>query len=142
MTIFVSSVTFPTPPRRKTTLLFSCSLLSRVRFCCTVIRSLLNDRSGWKRVLIADTPRQTINALTLYSFYIAKNVGPNHDTRPFYDLSKYSDNFVTTGLIVSLIFTVMVCAGSLLLLLVAGICYIPLLCYIQGNLKVSYIPLM
>lgn len=90
---------------------------------------------SWKRVLFADTPRQAINAMTLYSFYLAKNTGPDHDPRPFYDVTKYSDNFVTTGLIISLGFTVLVCAGSLLLLLSAGICYIPLLCYIQGNLK-------
>lgn len=34
-----------------------------------------------------------------------------------------------------MIFTVLVFAGSLLLLIVAAITYIPLLCYIQGNLK-------
>jgi len=32
-------------------------------------------------------------------------------------------------------FTFVVFAGSALLLIIAGICYIPLLCYIQGNLK-------
>jgi hypothetical protein len=39
-------------------------------------------------------------------------------------------------LTVTTFFTVVVFAGSLLLLLVAGICYVPLLCYIRGNLKV------
>jgi len=90
---------------------------------------------SWKRLLFADAPRQTINAMTLISFYLAKNTGPKHDPRNWYDLSKYTTNFITGGLIISLVFTVLVCAGSLLLLLAAGICYIPLLCYIQGNLK-------
>lgn len=36
-----------------------------------------------------------------------------------------------------MMFTVIVFAGSVLLLLIAAICYVPLLCYIQGNLKVS-----
>lgn len=90
---------------------------------------------SWKRLLFTDAPRQTINAMTLYSFWLAKNTGPNNDHTAWYDLSKYTTNFVTGALIISLIFTVLVCAGSLLLLLAAGICYVPLLCYIQGNLK-------
>jgi len=90
---------------------------------------------SWKRALFADGPRQTINALTLYSFYLAKNTGPSQDNRPFYYLPKYSDNFITTALIISVLFAVLVFAGSMLLLLAAGVCYIPLLCYIQGNLK-------
>jgi len=89
---------------------------------------------SWKRLLFADAPRQTINAMTLVSFYLAKNTGPNHKGN-WWDLSTYTASFVTGGLIISLVFTVLVCAGSLLLLLAAGICYIPLLCYIQGNLK-------
>lgn len=90
---------------------------------------------SWKRLLFADAPRQTINAMTLVSFYLAKNTGPSQDSQAWYDLSKYTTSFITGGLIISLVFTVLVCAGSLLLLAAAGICYIPLLCYIQGNLK-------
>jgi len=90
---------------------------------------------SWKRLLLADAPRQTINAMTLVSFYLAKNTGDQAAKGNWYDLSKYTTSFVTGGLIISLVFTVLVCAGSLLLLLAAGICYIPLLCYIQGNLK-------
>ncbi|KZT43041.1 hypothetical protein SISSUDRAFT_979067 [Sistotremastrum suecicum HHB10207 ss-3] len=85
---------------------------------------------GWKRLLLADGPRQSINALTLYSFYLAKK-----DDGSFWDFSKYSDDLITSGLIISTLFTVLIFAGSLLMLIVAGICYIPLLCYIQGNLK-------
>ena len=90
--------------------------------------------TGWKRLLLADGPRQVINALTLYAFYLSKS----KSKLPWWDLSKYfhGNDFMTTGLIVSTAFTCLIFAGSLLLLIVAGICYIPLLMHIQGNLKV------
>jgi len=40
-------------------------------------------------------------------------------------------------LLFSMILTVLIFLGSLILLVAAGVLYIPLLCYIQGNLKVS-----
>jgi len=85
---------------------------------------------GWKRLLLADGPRQSINALILYGFYLSKL----HDG-PVFKLSKYSNNFITSALIVATLFTVLVFAISMILLIAAGICYIPLLCYIRGNLK-------
>ena len=88
---------------------------------------------SWKRLLLSDAPRQTINALTLYSIYLAKRADG-----PWYDVTKYfkgNNNFSTTALTVSTFFTFIIFAGSLLLLIAAGIFYIPLLCYIQGNLK-------
>ncbi|KAF8211226.1 hypothetical protein K438DRAFT_1568102 [Mycena galopus ATCC 62051] len=89
---------------------------------------------SWKRLLLADGPRQTINALTLYSLWLAK-----HDAAGW-DISKYFvNNSISTSLLtVTTLFTCVVFAGSLILLLVAGICYIPLLCYIRGNLKVRW----
>jgi len=88
---------------------------------------------SWKRLLLSDAPRQTINALTLYSIYLAKK----DDGNPW-DLTIYfkgNSSFSTTALTVTTFFTVVIFAGSLLLLIAAGIFYIPLLCYIQGNLK-------
>ncbi|KAI6034231.1 hypothetical protein BKA83DRAFT_87289 [Pisolithus microcarpus] len=73
----------------------------------------------WKRLLLSDAPRQTINALTLYSIYLAKK--GNVSRLP--------------ALMISTFFTFVIFAGSLILLICAGIFYIPLLCYIQGNLK-------
>ncbi|KAG6837536.1 hypothetical protein H0H93_007717 [Arthromyces matolae] len=89
---------------------------------------------SWKRVLLADAPRQTINALTLYAIYLVKKDNPGH----WYDISKWFANNKSTStslLTVTTFLTVLVFAGSLLLLIIAGICYIPLLCHIQGNLK-------
>ncbi|KAJ7507688.1 hypothetical protein B0H11DRAFT_1968116 [Mycena galericulata] len=86
---------------------------------------------SWKRVLLADGPRQTINALTLYAVWLAKHKDAG------WNIPKYfTGNTISTSLLtVTTFFTVVVFLGSLGLLLVAGICYIPLLCYIRGNLK-------
>ncbi|KAG5343036.1 hypothetical protein C0989_000026 [Termitomyces sp. Mn162] len=88
----------------------------------------------WKRVLLADAPRQTINALTLYAIYLVKHKNPGK----WYDIGKWFANnksLSTSLLTVTTFLTVLVFAGSLLLLIMAGICYVPLLCHIQGNLK-------
>ena len=83
-------------------------------------------------MLFADGPRQSINALTLYAFYLSKE-----DDGDWYDIGKYFDskNLVASALTVSTAFTVCVFAFSLLMLIIAGVCYIPLLAHIQGNLK-------
>ncbi|CAE6437878.1 unnamed protein product [Rhizoctonia solani] len=84
---------------------------------------------GWKRLLLADGPRQTINALILYSYWKAN--------RQSWDPEDYinSKDILTSALFLSQLFTVAVFVCSVLLLIVAAICYVPLLCYIQGNLK-------
>ncbi|WWC86643.1 uncharacterized protein L201_001520 [Kwoniella dendrophila CBS 6074] len=84
---------------------------------------------GWKRLLLADGPRQSINALVLYSFAYA--YGFQTSNIPAY----WDNSAVTAMLLFSMIATVLIFAGSLLLLIVAAVFYVPLLCYIQGNLK-------
>ncbi|EJD48558.1 hypothetical protein AURDEDRAFT_112975 [Auricularia subglabra TFB-10046 SS5] len=84
----------------------------------------------WKRLLLADGPRQVINGLTLYAIYLSKR-----DLGPWDDFAKYSSNYVTTLLLISTLFTVIIFLGSLLILIAAALCYVPLLCYIRGNLK-------
>ncbi|KDQ64883.1 hypothetical protein JAAARDRAFT_28535 [Jaapia argillacea MUCL 33604] len=88
---------------------------------------------SWKRLLLADGPRQTINALTLYAFYISKQT----DARPWYDVEKYftANSISTSALTATTTFTCIIFIGGLLQLVLAGVMYIPLLCYIQGNLK-------
>ena len=133
-TIFVSSVTSTIRQRRKTTLPSSSSSLSRVTISTLGYTCVLIDPNlDWKRLLLADGPRQTINGLTLYSFIVSKS----HEPGQWYSLPKYfsRDDMVTNILLVTIIFTVTVFIGSLLLLIIAAILYIPLLCYIQGNLK-------
>ncbi|KAJ7791325.1 hypothetical protein B0H14DRAFT_2935855 [Mycena olivaceomarginata] len=87
---------------------------------------------SWKRVLLADGPRQTINALTLYSLWLVK-----HD-KAGWDISKYFvNNSISTSLltVTHVLHGRRVSSAPLVSSSVAGICYIPLLCYIRGNLK-------
>lgn len=94
---------------------------------------LLLPNLGWKRLLLADGPRQTINALTLYAIYLSKK-----SAGPWYDVSKYfaNNSLSTSALTVTTFFTVVIFGGSLLILIAAALCYVPLLCHIRGNLKV------
>ncbi|TFK28843.1 hypothetical protein FA15DRAFT_691605 [Coprinopsis marcescibilis] len=88
---------------------------------------------SWKRLLLADGPRQTINALTLYAVWFLRKDKPGN----WYNVTKYfeGNSFSTTALTLTALFTVVVFLGSLILLIIAAICYIPLLCHIRGNLK-------
>ena len=59
---------------------------------------------GWKRLLLADGPRQVINALTLYSFASANNWST--------DISTYSKgNLLTAVLLCAITFSVVVFVG-------------------------------
>ncbi|KAI8596999.1 hypothetical protein EDD21DRAFT_419135 [Dissophora ornata] len=91
---------------------------------------------NWKRLMLADAPRQVINATILYQtfrghFSFGKNgifdwdsvVGVGNQLL----LKKIS--------LGAMIFTVFMFALSLILLLSAVILYIPLVCHIRGNLK-------
>ncbi|KAG7535952.1 hypothetical protein FFLO_03550 [Filobasidium floriforme] len=83
----------------------------------------------WKRLIAADGPRQSINALTLYSFAYANDF-QTHDLPAYWD-----NSIITLLLLLSMIATVLIWLISMFLLVIAAVCYIPLLCYIQGNLK-------
>lgn len=83
---------------------------------------------GWKRLLLADAPRQVINGISLYSFGAAENFTT--------DLSTYfSGSWVRSVTIVTMTFSVLVWAGSFFLLIVAAALYVPLLCYIQVSAR-------
>ena len=88
---------------------------------------------SWKRVLLADGPRQSINALTLYAVYQSKKSNKGE----WYDLTKYfrGNTLIASALTLSTLFTVLIFVGSLLLLIAAALLYVPLLCHIRGNLK-------
>lgn len=83
---------------------------------------------GWKRLLVADGPRQVINALTLFALARAANFST--------DLYQYYEgNYFTAAMLLTMLFTVVIFAGSAVLLILACLMYLPLICYIQGNLK-------
>jgi hypothetical protein len=81
-------------------------------------------------LLLAEGPRQVLNAITLYS--VAK--GQNFS----FNIHQYQQAFTTTqGVVMSfMLLTVTIWALSFIRLLVAGLLYWPLLvCHIRGNLK-------
>lgn len=84
----------------------------------------------WKRLIIADGPRQSINALTLYSFAYANDF-QTHDI-PAY----WNGSIITLLLLLSMISTLLIWVGSMILLLAAMVAYPFALCFvIQGNVK-------
>ncbi|POY72207.1 hypothetical protein BMF94_4713 [Rhodotorula taiwanensis] len=83
---------------------------------------------GWKRLLLADAPRQVINAITLYSFGASQNWTT--------DLSAYfTGSFLKVTALSTMLFTVVIFVISAVCLAIAAVIYVPLLCTIQGNLK-------
>jgi Fungal potassium channel len=85
---------------------------------------------GWKRLLLAEGPRQVLNAITLYSVAAGENFS--------FDIQVYQQDFTTIqGVVLSfMLLTVVIWALSFIRLLVAGLLYWPLLvCHIRGNLK-------
>lgn len=89
----------------------------------------LTDDTDWKRLILADGPRQSINALLLYAFGTA-NGWQTHDIPAWWNYEP-----ITAMLLFAMIATVLIFAGSMVLLIAASVMYVPLLCYIQGNLK-------
>jgi hypothetical protein len=84
--------------------------------------------------LIADGPRQTLNAWTLYAFYLSRK-----GNGPITDWERFSDgNIKMTILIATTLTTVIFFAWSALTFALSLILY-PLLrlCYIRGSLEVS-----
>jgi hypothetical protein len=111
---------------------------ARVGFHCILRLFLLQGYSvqgtllilGWKRLLLAEGPRQVLNAITLYS--VAERGQFSFDIHVY-------QKFITTiqGVVMSfMLLTVTIWALSFIRLLVAGLLYWPLLvCHIRGNLK-------
>ncbi|UZJ51631.1 hypothetical protein CBS101457_000951 [Exobasidium rhododendri] len=83
---------------------------------------------GWKRLLVADGPRQVINALTLYALAEVSDFSTNIS-------AYYEGNIFTAIMLLTMLFTVVIFAGSFILLSIATLMYLPLICYIKGNLK-------
>ncbi|RKP10108.1 hypothetical protein THASP1DRAFT_8937, partial [Thamnocephalis sphaerospora] len=84
---------------------------------------------GWKRFLLAEAPRQVVNGIALFNVYIIN--GRFQPTR-FYDNGSDLMARISFAL---MSFTFCVWAISAILLLIAGVLYLPLLCQIRGNLK-------
>ncbi|KAI8084974.1 uncharacterized protein BX664DRAFT_338236 [Halteromyces radiatus] len=88
---------------------------------------------GWKRLLLAEAPRQVINVVTLKAL-IPKWIQLRNGTLQVDNtaLGKTLIQQIMTG---TMAFSVLMFAISFLMVCAATIVYIPLLCHIQGNLK-------
>ncbi|KAG2208090.1 hypothetical protein INT47_010452, partial [Mucor saturninus] len=88
---------------------------------------------GWKRLLLAEAPRQVINVVTLEALapawlrIIHGTIVLNNEA-----LGDDVKQQILTG---TMAFSVLVFAVSFLLVCAAAILYIPLFCHIRGNLK-------
>lgn len=85
---------------------------------------------GWKKLLLAEAPRQVINVVTLITIipnWINSGLDLEND-----DLGKTTVQRIMTC---TMIFSTFVFAISFVLLCAAAVIYIPVLCHIQGNLK-------
>ncbi|KAG0362110.1 hypothetical protein BG005_006605 [Podila minutissima] len=98
---------------------------------------------NWKRLILADAPRQVINATILFQtfrghFYIYKNnstQGNIFDWNTIIDEKDSDLRLFKQIALGAMIFTVFMFAMSLIMLITAVVMYIPLVSHIQGNLK-------
>ncbi|KAF8934294.1 hypothetical protein EDD21DRAFT_379318 [Dissophora ornata] len=92
---------------------------------------------NWKRLILADAPRQVINATILYQTFRTHKF--NFDKNGVFDWDSVigvGNSFLMKKISLgAMMFTVAMFALSLLSLICAVILYIPLVSHIQGNLK-------
>jgi len=91
---------------------------------------------GWKRLLFAEFPRQLLNFLLLVQLY--ETYGRSKNAGPFTAISNIqasSHGFTELAAYGLASLTVLVWLISFALILLAFLCYFPLVCVIRGNLK-------
>ncbi|KAI8575092.1 hypothetical protein K450DRAFT_263315 [Umbelopsis ramanniana AG] len=89
---------------------------------------------GWKRLLLAEAPRQVINAVTLYAL-LKQWIDNNHSLQLQSLLDSMSKDVIAKMMTYTMAFSFVIFVISFFMICVAAILYIPLLCHIQGNLK-------
>ncbi|KAI8643838.1 hypothetical protein BD408DRAFT_364252 [Parasitella parasitica] len=88
---------------------------------------------GWKRLLLAEAPRQVINIVTLEA--LAPEWLKIHNGSISFDNQVLGENLLQQILTGTMAFSVLLFAISFILVCVAAVLYIPLFCHIRGNLK-------
>jgi hypothetical protein len=88
---------------------------------------------GWKRLLLAEAPRQVINVVTLEA--LVPEWLKIRDGYVSFDNSVLGENWMQRILTGTMAFSVLMFAISFILVCIAAVLYIPLLCHIRGNLK-------
>jgi hypothetical protein len=87
---------------------------------------------GWKRLLLAEAPRQVINAVTLYALI---RTWLKHTVTIDSIWASMGHTVVAKMMTGTMAFSFAIFIVSFFMICIAAILYIPLLCHIQGNLK-------
>ncbi|RUP45610.1 hypothetical protein BC936DRAFT_147953 [Jimgerdemannia flammicorona] len=89
---------------------------------------------GWKRLIFAEGPRQVIAGMTVFSIIeTAWKAGPVVGLK--LDWKYYGETWTQQVALMLMSFTCVLWIFSMIMATIACICYFPLLCHIQGNLK-------
>ncbi|KAI9484136.1 MAG: hypothetical protein EXX96DRAFT_648776 [Benjaminiella poitrasii] len=109
---------------------------SSTRWSDVVIFYVFYTLKGWKKIIIAQGPRQIIAGITVYA--LLKSAWTDKNSGGF----RFSDDWDTYGkdwqqrlTLILMSFTCILWILSMLLILFAVFLYFPVLCQIQGNLK-------
>lgn len=94
---------------------------------------ILFTLKGWKRLLLAEAPRQVINIVTLQA--LVPQWMKIRNGRVTFHNEALGDDLMQQVLTGTMAFSVVVFAISFLLVCIAAVLYIPLFCHIRGNLK-------
>jgi len=82
---------------------------------------------GWKRLILAEGPRQLVNGFTIYSILKAKNFS--------YEIQNYNEGTMQNMILMSMVFSATMWLISAIQLVLAAFLYVPLITFIRGNLK-------
>ncbi|KAG2194474.1 hypothetical protein INT46_004844 [Mucor plumbeus] len=108
---------------------------SSTRWSDVVIFYVFYTLKGWKRVIVAQGPRQIIAGITVYALLKSAWTDPNGGFKFSDDWDTYGKDWPQRVALVLMCFTCILWVFSALSILLAVLLYFPILCQIQGNLK-------
>ncbi|KAI8971226.1 hypothetical protein BDB01DRAFT_511216 [Pilobolus umbonatus] len=90
---------------------------------------------GWKKIIVAQAPRQIIAGITVYALLQTAWTNDQGKFELSTNMSAYGNDWPQRLALISMSFTCILWIISAISILIALILYIPVLCQIQGNLK-------
>ncbi|GAN01426.1 vacuole protein [Mucor ambiguus] len=108
---------------------------SSTRWSDVVIFYVFYTLKGWKRVIVAQGPRQIIAGITVYALLKSAWTDANGGFKFSDDWDTYGKDWPQRVALVLMCFTCILWILSALSILLAVLLYFPILCQIQGNLK-------
>ncbi|KAJ2960399.1 hypothetical protein NQZ79_g4251 [Umbelopsis isabellina] len=111
---------------------FFCKIQKSKRTTDEIAFFVFFTLKGWKRLLLAEAPRQVINAVTLYALI---RTWLKHTVTIDSIWESMGHTVVAKMMTGTMAFSFAIFIVSFFMICIAAIMYIPLLCHIQGNLK-------